>query len=1157
MKVKKRDGTLVPVRLDEITDRISFLSEDLDQSVIDPVKITLEVAEKVHDGISTSKLDSFTAEICHSKAIEHPHFNVLASRLIISDHHKNNLIMANMKFSEVCKILYNNLDQLGKRSSLISEELYQMSQEHAETIDNMIDHERDFQLDYFGFKTLYKAYLLRVGNKVIETPQHMFMRVALGLWGKVKTMESYRDERGYICYRQSQILEADFERIKETYELLSTKMFTHATPTLYNAGSNRPQLFSCFLLGIDDNIESIFKVISDVAQISKYAGGIGIHTSSIRGDGSYIRGTNGNADGILPMYRVFNETARYINQGGRRPGSFAMYIEPWHSDVEDFLRCKLNHGDENRRARDLFYALWIPDLFMKRVKENKDWSLMSPSECPGLENVYGKEFEELYEQYEKEGRVVKTINAKDLFESIVTSQIETGTPYMLYKDAVNKKSNQKNLGTIRSSNLCVAPETRILTDIGWYPIQELENNKIKVWNGDQWSDTEVKKTGIQQKLIRVTLSNGSKIDCTEYHKFYIETGTRPADKSRPEQVEAKDLSIGAKLIKHDLPVIHNGQEMKYAYTHGLFCSDGTYCYPYGNREKEARITLYGKKKELLEHLVIRTTSGKETSNGTINVMLPHDIDEKFKVPINYSMDSKLRWFEGVVDGDGTVSRNDSNESLQVTSIHDDYLFNIQLMLQTIGIHSKVTKNKESRKEFLPDGKGNLKEYDCRSTYRLLVSSGDTQKLLELGFSPKRLQIQQRVIQRDAKQFIKVVSIEDINRTDDTYCFTEPLKNMGMFEGVLIGNCAEICEYSDTDKYACCVLASLVLPSYVGPDTDGSPYVDHQKLYDNVRVITRNLNRVIDVNYYPCPETSNSNFSERPIGIGVQGLQDVFYKLKLPYDSEGALQVDREIHETIYFAALTESCELAKKDGPYGTFEGSPMSQGKFQFDLWAEHNNTEIKHNGRWDWDALRNEVMTHGVRNSLVTALMPTASTSQIMGSTAEAFEPLTSNCYTRRIKAGEFLCLNKYMAQDLIDEGLWGEGMRNSLLQSRGSLKPLDIPQKFKDLYKTVWELKQKSLIDHSLARGIYVDQSQSLNLYYEESPSLPPLRDRIAAGHFYGWSKGLKTGCYYTRSKPAVNSVSFTMEHDESDDEVDNEVDEVTESYDEEDDCSVCGA
>jgi ribonucleoside-diphosphate reductase alpha chain len=1145
MRVKKRDGTLVPVRLDEITDRIALLSKELDQKIIDPVKITLEVVEKIHDGISTSLIDSFTAEICHTKTIEHPHFNVLASRLIIGDHQKTIQIIGDLKFSEVCKLLYTNTDQLGEPSPLISEELFSMSQENGTVINNMIVNERDFLLDYFGFKTLMKSYLLKVGNTVVETPQHMFMRVALGIHGKFKF--------------EDKILEPDFELVKETYDLLSMKYFTHATPTLYNAGTSHPQLFSCFLLGMDDSLHSIYDTLAKTAQISKWSGGIGIHIHEIRANGSYIRGTGGKGDGIVPMLKVYNDTARYVNQGGKRSGSFAIYLEPWHADIQDFVKLGLKHGDQNRRATDLFYAIWIPDLFMERVQNNEQWSLMCPSECPGLANVYGKDFKKLYEKYEKEGRVVKTVNAQDLFYEFVKSQVETGTPYMTYKDAANYKSNQKNVGTIKSSNLCVAPETRILTKEGYYEIKDLLDKKIEVWNGVEWSETEVKQTGVGQKLIKITLSNGSVINCTEYHKFITEIGSRPADKSIEEIIEAKDLKIGTKLIKHEFPIITDGSKMKYAYTHGLFCSEGTYCYTeYGpvKQRRQAKLQLYGTKKNLLQYIDVRTTSGQETQKGSINVMLPFDLQQKYEVPINYCLESKLQWFEGVCDGDGSICKNGDNESIQVSSIHKDYLVEIQLMLQTIGVNSKVTKNKEERKELLPDDK----EYNCKEIYRLLINSVDTYRLLELGFCPKRLEITKKEPQRSAYHFTKVISIEDEERYDDTYCFTESKRNRGIFEGVLLGNCSEIMEYSDTNKYACCVLASLVLSSYVSPivpvakvvkshkkeDTeiataeidDGLKtrfFFDHSKLAEVVKVVTRNLNKLIDLNFYPVEETRRSNMSERPIGIGVQGLADVFFKLGLAYDSEEAIKLDKEIMETIYFSSLSASMELSKKDGPYATFKGSPISKGQFQFDLWKEfptnkEHSVEINHSGRYDWDKLRKEIKKHGVRNSLVTALMPTATTSQIMGSASESFEPITSNCYTRRVKAGEFLVVNPYMTADLIKAGIWNEDMRNKLLATRGSLQNIpEIPQKLKDVYKTVWEIQQKYLIDHSVARGPYVDQSQSLNLYFADGNP-----DKITKAHFYGWKKGLKTGSYYIRTKPTINAASFTMEEDHSEKE-----------------------
>lgn len=1110
MKVKKRDGTLVPVRLDEITDRIASLSNELDQKIIDPVKITLEVVEKIHDGISTSLIDSFTAEICHSKSIEHPHFNVLAGRLIIGDHQKNIQIMTDLKFSEVCKLLHSNTDQLGAHSPLVSDELLLMCQENKDLIDGMIVNERDFLLDYFGFKTLTKNYLLRISGKVVETPQHMFMRVALGIHGKFKLpstsltlklnkivqeltdsgipgeqikpmaskmLEIATGKASEFKLDEGMTYEADFESVKETYDLLSMKYFTHATPTLFNAGTKWPQFFSCFLMGMSDSLTgqnnntsgSIYSTLEKVAEISKRSGGIGIHVHDIRANGSYIRGTGGKGDGLVPMLKVYNDTARYVNQGGRRSGSFAIYLEPWHADIQDFLKLGLKHGDDNRRARDLFYALWIPDLFMERVKVNEPWSLMCPSECPGLANVYGKDFKKLYEKYEKEGRVVKTINAQDLWHEIIKSQIETGTPYMTYKDAANYKSNHKNIGTIRSSNLCVAPETRILTENGYFPIRILVDQYVKVWNGQEWSPTIVRKTGTRQKLIKVKLDNGSVINCTDYHKFVIETydGT--------QFIAAKDLVPDMKLINYDLPVIMNGPDLN---------------------------------------------------------------DKNIKeVPINHSYYSKMSWFEELFDKDGRVI----NEIIQIWSISREYLIDVQLMLHTIGINSNV------RIGMSPDP----------DLYILYISAVDVQYLLNLGFCPKKFKFEKNTMNTiSVTHYNKVVSIEDNGRIDDTYCFTENKRNMGVFEGVLLGNCSEIMEYSDTEKYACCVLASLVLPTYVvgshnlaAPTTPvistmpikskkkdniivnvSEPTFDHAKLAEVVKVITINLNKLIDINYYPVEETRHSNMSERPIGIGVQGLADVFFKMGIAYDSEEAIKLDREIMETIYFSAMSTSMELSKKHGPYATFKGSPISKGHFQFDLWKEFPTNkdqpvEIIHSGRHDWDKLRRDIKKYGVRNSLVTALMPTASTSQIMGSASEAFEPITSNCYTRRVKAGEFMIVNPYMAADLIKAGIWNDDMRQKLLNSRGSIQSFEeIPQQLKNIYKTVWEIQQKVLIDHSVARAPYIDQSQSLNLYFADGQP-----DKITKAHFYGWNKGLKTGSYYMRIKPIVNAVSFAKDDD----------------------------
>lgn len=1085
MFVIKRDGSHQPVHFDKITRRISHMCYDLDIR-IDPIKIAQEVITRVKSGITTSELDVLTADFCASKISEHPDYNKLASRIIIDNHQKN----CAKTFKEACHILYNNKDQLNNHSPLINDIVYKTSPNY----DNIIQHDRDFLLDYFGFKTLQHSYLLRVNDICIETPQYMFLRVSIGIHGN------------------------NYEKVKETYNLLSRKYFTHATPTLFNSGTPRPQLSSCFLLdGSDDSIEGIYGTITDCAYISKWSGGIGVHISGIRGNGSYISGTGGKSDGIVPMMKVYNDTARYINQGGgKRNGSFAMYIEPWHIDIMDFLNCKKNHGDEERRARDLFYALWIPDLFMERVFSGGDWCLMCPSECPNLNNVYGDEFNELYRKYELEGRYRRKIKASDIWNEIIDSQIETGTPYMLYKDAANNKSNHKNIGTIKSSNLCVVPDTKILTKKGYYKIKDLENTNVTIWNGFEWSNTLVQKTGINQEIIKVKTSDGNIIECTKYHKFYIEQSSRPYDKSKPIKIDAKDLKKGMKLIKHNLPIIDNSVEFPYSYTHGLFCADGTYQYnKYGLHKKVGKITLYGNKKKLINNIDIKTTSGKETANGAINIMLPLDIPEKFEVPINYSLESKLRWLEGFMDGDGTIAINGKNQSLQATSIHKEFLINIMYMLQTMGINSKVTQNRENRKVKLPDGNGGVKEYDCKATFRILISSVNLVKLIDLGFSPQRLNININNPNRNASQFIKIEDVIDEGKISDTYCFTESKRGMGMFNGILTGQCAEIIEYTSSEESSVCNLASICLPMFVNDDRT----YNYNHLMDIVKIITYNLNKVIDINYYPTSKSKISNMKNRPIGIGVQGLSDTFNKMRIAYDSPEARIINKNIFEAIYFAALSASCDIAKTDGPYERFNNSPISKGIFQFEMWE---SWELSSDLNLDWENLRNNIKQYGVRNSLLTALMPTASTSQIMGN-SESFEPITSNWYVRRTIAGEFIVLNNYMVNHLLELGLWKSDIINKIIRNKGSIQNIqDIPPDVRNIYKTVWEIKQKVLIDLSADRGRFVDQSQSLNLYFEI-----PDYETLSKAHRYGWRQGLKTGSYYIRSKPVVNNDSALQE------------------------------
>ncbi|HEV8511754.1 MAG TPA: ribonucleoside-diphosphate reductase subunit alpha [Cyclobacteriaceae bacterium] len=754
MLVLKRDGHRESVKFDKITARIEKLCYGLDPKFVNPVEVAMKVINGLYDGVSTSELDNLAAEIAASMTTRHPDFAKLSARIAVSNLHK----VTSKSFSNTMKRLYNYVDpKTGQNAPLISKETWKVIHENAAELDEAIIYDRDFGYDYFGFRTLEKSYLMKIDGKVVERPQHLLMRVAVGIHGE------------------------DIPAAIETYNLLSEKWFTHATPTLFNAGTPKPQLSSCFLLTMkDDSIDGIYDTLKQTAKISQSAGGIGLSIHNVRAKGSYIKGTGGTSNGIVPMLRNFDMTARYVDQGGgKRKGSFAIYLEPWHADVFDFLELKKNHGKEELRARDLFYAMWIPDLFMTRIENNEMWSLFCPNEAPGLADCYGEEFERLYEKYEKEGKFRRQVKAQDLWFEILEAQIETGTPYMLYKDAANKKSNQKHLGTIKSSNLCT----------------------------------------------------------------------------------------------------------------------------------------------------------------------------------------------------------------------------------------------------------------------------------------------------------------------------------------------EIIEYTSPDEVAVCNLASIALPKFV---TEEGKF-DHQKLYEITKVITRNLNKVIDVNYYPVEEARNSNMRHRPIGIGVQGLADAFILLRMPFDSQEARGLNKDIHETIYFAAMEASMELAKEHGSYETFKGSPVSKGIFQFDMWGVTPDS-----GRWDWEQLKREVKQNGVRNSLLLAPMPTASTSQILGNN-ECFEPYTSNIYTRRTLSGEFIIANKHLMKDLISLGLWSETMRQKLVAANGSIQGIaEIPQNIKDIYRTVWEIPQKAIIDMSADRGAYICQSQSLNIHLTN-----PNFGKLTSMHFYAWKKGLKTGMYYLRSTAAADAIKFTLD------------------------------
>ncbi|MGF1559122.1 MAG: ribonucleoside-diphosphate reductase subunit alpha [Flavobacteriaceae bacterium] len=755
MYVVKRDGRKELIMFDKITARVRKLCYGLN-GLVDPLKVAMRVIEGLYDGVTTSELDNLAAEIAATMTTTHPDYAKLAARISVSNLHKN----TKKSFSETMKDLYEYVNpRTGKKAPLLSDEVFKVIAENWELLDSTIIYNRDFGYDYFGFKTLERSYLLKLNGKIVERPQHMLMRVSVGIHLN------------------------DLESVIETYELMSKKYFTHATPTLFNSGTPKPQMSSCFLLAMkDDSIDGIYDTLKNTAKISQSAGGIGLSIHNIRATGSYIGGTNGTSNGIVPMLQVFNDTARYVDQGGgKRKGSFAIYLEPWHADIYEFLDLKKNHGKEEMRARDLFYAMWIPDLFMKRVEANGDWTLMCPNECPGLFTNHSEAFDELYLGYEQAGKGRKTVKARELWEKILESQIETGTPYMLYKDAANRKSNQKNLGTIRSSNLCT----------------------------------------------------------------------------------------------------------------------------------------------------------------------------------------------------------------------------------------------------------------------------------------------------------------------------------------------EIMEYTSPDEIAVCNLASIALPMFI---KNGE--FDHKELFRVTKRVTKNLNRVIDRNYYPVKEAENSNMRHRPIGLGVQGLADAFIMLRLPFTSDDAKKLNQEIFETLYFAAITASMEAAKEEGVYSSYEGSPISQGEFQHNLW---NIKDEELSGRWDWGKLRKEVMKSGVRNSLLVAPMPTASTSQILGNN-ECFEPYTSNIYTRRVLSGEFIVVNKHLLEDLVNLGLWNENMKQELMRANGSIQHIEtIPKDIRELYKTVWELSMKDIIDMSRQRGYFIDQSQSLNLFMENANY-----SKLTSMHFYAWKSGLKTGMYYLRTKAAVDAIKFTLDN-----------------------------
>ena len=1085
MDVIKRDGSKEAVSFDKVLQRITLKSDGLD---VNPHEIAQKVCGRIYNGVETSKLDELTAQLCSSLIVVHPDYGILATRISISNHHKN----TSPSFSESVSIMYE--------SSLVSENFYKIVMENKDKLNSTIDYSRDYDFSFFGFKTLEKAYLTRVNDKIVERPQQLIMRVAIF------------------------IHENDIRDAIDTYDRISRFEFIHATPTMFNAGTNRPQASSCFLGEVPDSIQGIYECLTDCANISKYAGGIGLHIHGVRGRNSIIKGTNGKSTGIVPMLRVFNTTARYVNQSGRRNGSIAVYLEPWHTDIMEFLEMKKNHGVEEERARDLFYAMWIPDLFMERVMNNDKWCLMCPDACRDLPDKYGDEFKELYEKYEREGKYIKQINAQDVWKKIIESQIETGTPYMLYKDAINKKSNQKNIGTIKSSNLCVSGNTKILTDMGYFNIIDKVGMQVNVWNGCEFSNVFVLKTGEKQKMMRVTFSNGQSIVCTPYHKFYIDNEGQEGEVGTEIEYRAIELQIGMKLIDYCIPVtcppsinIITKYEKNLQYTSGFYAALNN-----NNRlEKNIMMSRYGEHiNKILDNLCVINNN---TDVSGYMYLTFCNISKYTKVPDECLQYCK-NWLNGFVDGNG-IQHSDTN--YMILYIDLDSAKDLYYMLQSLGISSSHNMNDVLRN-------------DSNSWMNMVQFKVSSEELKRLGDCDSPFIVNTLPLEKN----IYVRSLEDIDELMSTYCFNEPLKNRGVFNGIIAGNCTEIMEYTDPDEIAVCNLASICLPTFVKNKT-----YDFKRLHDVTKVVTKNLNKVIDNNFYPVEKAKRSNFRHRPIGIGVQGLADAFILMRYAFDSKEAKELNKLIFETIYHGALEASMEISKKrfeiinsingdeydlhinefesktseyPGAYSSFKDSPASQGILQFDMW------NVTPSDRYDWELLKTDIKKYGLRNSLLLAPMPTASTSQIMGFN-EAFEAFTSNIYKRKTIAGEFILINNYLVKDLIALELWDNDMKEKILINDGSIQNIDsIPKDLKELYKTVWEISQKDVIDMAADRGAFICQSQSMNLFMSS-----PDYKKLTSMHFYAWKKGLKTGQYYLRSQPKANAQKFSINPEKEED------------------------
>jgi ribonucleoside-diphosphate reductase alpha chain len=1126
--VINRKGKSVQLDFNKILSRLNNLKEIKPILHVNIGLIAQNTIKLMANHITTIELDNISANFCASMMTTHPDYGVLASRIEVSNLHKET---SDDYYKTVLRINDYIID--GEIVEILDTKLVKFVKHYIKDINRIINYKNDYNFSYFGIKTLMKAYLIKhidySNNKILERPQQMFMRVSIGI-----NLNNINDD--------GTTSQKTLNDIFETYEILSQQLYTHATPTLFNAGTKRQSLSSCFLLSVEDNLEGIYKTLADTARISKWSGGIGIHVSQVRAKDSIIRSTNGKSEGIIPMLKVYNDSALYVSQGGgRRKGSSAVYLEEWHADIEEFLDLKKPIGDEMLRARDLFLALWVSDLFMERleiaIKTNTDvkWSLFCPDKAKGLTDVYGDDFKKLYIKYENEKKYNKQVNIVTLWKHILEIQMESGVPYIMYKDSVNRKSNQNNLGVIKSSNLCVHGDTLILTKDGYYPIKDLANKDVEIWNGNEFSLSPVRKTGENQKLLKIVTDDGCELDCTKYHKFNIVSGPK---NTKHVFKESQELKIGDKLVKCQFPVLNGNKEfdIKYPYTHGFYTGDGSL-----HSNTYPRIELYGKKQQLLEFINYRTKPWVSEDRKSTTVFLYNDIEPKFNVPINASLENKLQWFAGYSDADGHM--DDKKNSIRIDCINKEFLVKVKLMCNTLGTNPKISLSKKAHIKTFSNGVTS----NCKDCWRLNFNYMDTYHLYyNLNLPTKRLKFVGKKPEKDARHFVRISSIEEIEGEYDTYCFNEPKNHTGIFNGILTGNCSEICIYTDKNNIGVCNLASICLPKFVEENSNGVISYNYQKLYETVRIATRNLNKVIDNNVYPVKEGQYSDSQNRPIAIGVQGLADVFFKFKIPFTSEKAKEINKLFAETIYYAAMTESNNISTKlNKSYNTFSTSMTSKGIIQPDLWG------VTPSDLWDWELLKSKIITTGLYNSLLIAMMPTASSSQIMGN-YESFEPQQSNMFIRSTLSGTFQIINKYLVNDLINLNLWNNNMKQKIIAFNGSIQEInEIPDNIKEVYKTIWEIKQKDLIDMDRDRSAYICHSSSSNRYMKD-----PTTNKLTSMHMYTWKQGLKTGMYYLRSSSSVSAVKFNVDVNILKD-IEKNKKETKYKIEENEDCLVCSA